>query len=683
MPSAGTSAGAALSSGFWQHSTPRRRVQELVDTVVADRYVLEEELGRGGMATVWRARDLRHERLVAVKILHPELASAIGVERFVREVRLTARLQHPNIVPVLDSGVLPASGGTSLPWYAMTYLAGESLRALLAREHQLPIEQALQITEAVADALQAAHQEGILHRDIKPENVLLADGRTYVVDFGIAKALLETGGERLTSTGVSIGTPAYMSPEQTSGSAIDARSDQYSLATLLYEMLTGEPPFTGNTQAIMARRLTERARPMRPVRSTVPEPVERAVLRALERSPVDRFPDITTFAAALRIQGSADADAAPPRASKRWRAIAAAGLLVVVVLTAWLRFGKAVGVHRGPSDPAVVALYQRGLRGYDKRTTVGTLDAIAAFNAAVTRDSTFSLAWNGLADTYLRAYDRTFPIPGVPQDSVLRLALSSVERALATDSGSGNAWLTKALLSRSVDPTDNAPMIRSLRRAIALDSTNARAWHSLAIGLAENGDFPGAMTAWRRCVTLDPSYTQGVAFLGLGHYWRRQYDSASKWADSAIALDPNYLLGRSSVGYIAVERGDYGHGVAAFEASRRLTSDVEALNSLAGAAFAEARAGRGSAARIRLREAELRANAFSPTPLHTAVYMSQAYAALGEAEHAVGWLARFQPRANMHFQLHLRCDPPFDPIKSDQRFRLLLTAPASSSGKGC
>jgi serine/threonine protein kinase/Tfp pilus assembly protein PilF len=659
-------------------------VQELADTVVADRYVLVQELGRGGMATVWRARDLRHERLVAVKILHPELASAIGVERFVREVRLTARLQHPNIVPVLDSGVLAASGGTSLPWYAMTYLAGETLRARLAREYQLPIEQALQITEAVADALLAAHQQGILHRDIKPENVVLADGRTYVVDFGIAKALHETGGERLTSTGVSIGTPAYMSPEQTSGREIDARSDQYSLATLLYEMLTGEPPFAGNAQAIMARRLTERARPVRNVRSTVPELVERAVLRALERSPADRFPDIAAFAAALRIRGSIDAgSSAAPRASRRWRAIAAAGLLVVVVLSTWLRFSRAVGVHRGANDPAVNALYQRGLRGYDKRTTAGTLDAIAAFNAAVARDSTFSLAWNGLADTYLRAYDRPFPIAGISQDSVLRLALSSVEHALSADSGSGHAWLTKALLSRSVDPTDNGPMIRSLRRALALDSTNARVWHSLAIGLAENGDFAGALSAWRRCVTLDPSYTQGVAFLGLGHYWRRQYDSAAKWADSALALDPNYLLGRSSVGYVAVERGDYDRGIAAFEASRRLTSDVEALNSIAGAAFAEARAGRGSAARARLHEAELKAKAFSPTPLHTAVYMAQAYAALGEAEHAVEWLARFQPRAHMHFQLHLRCDPPFDSIRSDQRFRSLLTVLASSSGTGC
>lgn len=181
-------------------------MHDFADTVVADRYSIERELGRGGMATVWLARDLRHDRSVAIKVLHPELAGAIGVDRFIREVRLTARLQHPSIVPILDSGALRAPDGTSLPWYAMAYLEGESLRTRLAREHQLPINEALNITEAVGNALQAAHRQGIVHRDIKPENVFLADGHVYVVDFGIAKALIETGVERLTSTGLAIGT---------------------------------------------------------------------------------------------------------------------------------------------------------------------------------------------------------------------------------------------------------------------------------------------------------------------------------------------------------------------------------------------------------------------------------------------------------------------------------------------
>src|SRR6185437_372121 len=175
---------------------------------------VDRELGRGGMASVWLARDRRLDRDVAIKVLHPELAGAIGVDRFLREIRLTARLQHPNTVPVLDSGVVPGPAGTPLPWYAMAYVPGESLRARIQRERQLPIDEALRITGDAGSALKAAHGEGIVHRDIKPENLLLAGDRVYVADFGIAKALIETGGERLTSTGLAIGTPAYMSPEQ-------------------------------------------------------------------------------------------------------------------------------------------------------------------------------------------------------------------------------------------------------------------------------------------------------------------------------------------------------------------------------------------------------------------------------------------------------------------------------------
>ena len=208
---------------------------------LADRYTVVRELGRGGMASVWLARDLRHDRMVAIKVLHPELAGAIGVDRFLREIRVTAKLQHPNIVPLLDSGVFPGADGVSLPWYAMAYVPGESLRVRLGREAHLPVDEALCIAEDAAAALEAAHREGIVHRDIKPENLLLSGGRAYVADFGIAKAVIETGGERLTSTGLAIGTPVYMSPEQASAQAVDARSDQYGLACVLYEMLVGEP----------------------------------------------------------------------------------------------------------------------------------------------------------------------------------------------------------------------------------------------------------------------------------------------------------------------------------------------------------------------------------------------------------------------------------------------------------
>lgn len=658
-------------------------MHRFVDTVVGDRYALERELGRGGMATVWLARDQRHERLVAIKVLHPELAGAIGVDRFIREVRLTARLQHPNIVPILDSGVLRGPDGTALPWYAMSYLEGESLRTRLAREQQLPIEEALRITEAVGSALQAAHRHGIVHRDVKPENVLLSDDRVYVVDFGIAKALIETGGERLTSTGLAIGTPAYMSPEQASAGQVDARTDQYSLATILYEMLAGEPPFSGPTaQAIMARRFAEPARPLHTVRSTVPEPVERAVLKALERVPADRFPDLSAFAAAL--QGTASSGM--PRRFRRLgshRAFVAAGLLAVAAMGSWLVASRGRVVGARGKDPEVAALYQRGLRGYDRRTPSGIVEAITAFNAAIRRDSAYTPARTGLAKSYIRAYERYFAIPGLPRDSLLQRAVAAVEAAIAAAPSSADAWLTQAVVSAAVDPTDLGPSLRSIRQAMKLDSTSAPAWHFLARFLAETGNFEGAMEAWRRCVRLSPSYTQGIAFLGLAHYWRRSYDSAAVWADSAIALDPTYVLGRTAAAYVAVQRGNFARGAAAFDAARRLSTDVEVVNALAGTALVEARAGRRPEARTVLRRADSLAAIYVPSPLHTAVYLAQAYAALGEAQRAVHWLSRYEPRGDLHFQLHLRCDPPFAPIVGDQRFQSLLTLPAPPPGRGC
>ncbi len=251
---------------------------------LADRYTIERELGRGGMATVYLAQDVRHDRPVALKVLHPELAATLGPERFQREIRLAARLQHPHILTVLDSG---ESAGRL--WFTMPFIEGESLRDRLNREKQLPVDDALRIARESADALEYAHQHGIVHRDIKPENILLSADHALVADFGIARAI--GADEHLTQTGLAIGTPAYMSPEQAAGDrALDARTDVYSLGVVLYEMLVGEPPFTGPTaQAIVSRRLTEAPRPLRSIRESVPEAVEHAVSVAFARTPADRF----------------------------------------------------------------------------------------------------------------------------------------------------------------------------------------------------------------------------------------------------------------------------------------------------------------------------------------------------------------------------------------------------------
>jgi len=271
-----------------------------------DRYAFERQLGRGGMATVFLAQDLKHDRPVALKVLHPELAATLGTERFLREIRLAARLQHPHILSVYDSG---ETAGRL--WFTMPFIEGESLRDRLRREGQLSIGDAVRITREAALALDFAHRRGAVHRDIKPENILLADGQALVADFGIARAL-GSGDERLTETGLTLGTPAYMSPEQAAGDkTLDARTDIYSLGIVLYEMLAGEPPFAAPTaQAMIARRMLESPKPLTELRETVPEGVAAAVARALAKAPADRFATAAEFARALE-EGSARTAAVP------------------------------------------------------------------------------------------------------------------------------------------------------------------------------------------------------------------------------------------------------------------------------------------------------------------------------------------------------------------------------------
>ena len=265
-------------------------------TALADRYAIERELGAGGMATVYLAHDIEHDRRVAVKVLRPELAATIGSQRFLREIKITARLNHPHILPLLDSG--EADG---FLYYVMPNMEGETLRDLLNREGQLSIEDAIRTTSEVADALSHAHGHGIVHRDVKPENIFLSAGQAVIGDFGIARAITAAGGERLTQTGMAVGTAAYMSPEQASGeSRIDGRSDVYALGCVVYEMLAGAPPFTGpSAQAIMARHSLDPVPSLRTVRSTVPEGLEQVILKALAKIPADRFASAVAFAEAL------------------------------------------------------------------------------------------------------------------------------------------------------------------------------------------------------------------------------------------------------------------------------------------------------------------------------------------------------------------------------------------------
>ena len=393
-------------------SLPMSEITERLKTAIADRYRIERELGAGGMATVYLAHDVKHDRKVAVKVLQPELAAVLGAERFLHEIRVTANLQHPHILPLHDSG---EAGG--LVYYVMPFVEGESLRDKLAREKELSVEDAIEISRAVASALDFAHRHEVIHRDIKPDNILILDGQAMVADFGIALAVSAAGGSRLTETGLSLGTPQYMSPEQAMGDReIDARSDIYSLACVTYEMLTGEPPYSGPTaQSIVAKILTESPREITAVRSTVPTHVNAAVNKALAKLPADRFHTAAEFAEALAKPGyvdtpptygtpdtvvPAEAETKPIAASNRrvlsvmpWALLAVASF---AALWGWLR----------PTPPPRLARFEVGVPE-DVPLTTGTNGR----TLAISPDGS-NLAFLGPGRAiYIRAIDQLQPRP--------------------------------------------------------------------------------------------------------------------------------------------------------------------------------------------------------------------------------------------------------------------------------
>jgi len=348
-------------------------VRDRLTAALADRYRIERELGQGGMATVYLAHDLKHDRLVAIKVLKPELGAVIGAERFLAEIKVTASLQHPNLLPLFDSGSVSLTTDSRLPtvdsrllFYVMPYIEGETLRARIEREKQLPVDEVVRLTSLMAGALDYAHARNVIHRDLKPENILLQAGQPVIADFGIALAVANAGGSRITETGLSLGTPHYMSPEQATGDRVlDARSDQYSLGAVTYEMLTGEPPHTGATaQAIIVRLMTETPRSIRLTRPAVPTAMDLAIGKALSKPPADRFPSCGDFARALALSGTSGTYAATevtssPHVLTSSRLRRPALLLAVVIalgfsFVAWKAFRRSPAAGTAPRSLAVL-----------------------------------------------------------------------------------------------------------------------------------------------------------------------------------------------------------------------------------------------------------------------------------------------------------------------------------------
>ena len=506
-----------------------------LSAALADRYRLERELGHGGMATVYLAQDLKHDRAVALKVLKPELAHALGPERFLREIQVTAQLDHPHILPLLDSG---DAGG--FLYYVMPYVQGETLRTRLTREKQLPLDDALQIAAEVADALNYAHGQGIVHRDIKPENLLLAGRHVRVADFGIARAVTAAGGDSLTATGVAIGTPAYMSPEQAGGSKdVDGRSDLYSLGCVLYEMLAGHPPFTGGTaHEILARHSMDAVPSLAAARPTVPEGLERAIATALAKVPADRFSTAAQFADALARRGSS-ATVGAARSSRR------VARLAVIAVAGMVTVGGAILMLR-PSPKAP---------GY-ARTAI----AVLPFQNLSAQGPHAYFA-GGLHDELLTQLSKVAALKVISRTSVMGYESTKTPlRQIASELGVGSVVEGSVQIEGSrlrvnvqlIDAATDAPVWaerydRTLDDAFAIQSDVAQrivAAVGAALSDAEQQRLAAVPTANAEAYRL---YLQGREYLIRPGFLRRNQEIAQQLFETALARDPGFALAHAAL----------------------------------------------------------------------------------------------------------------------------------------
>jgi len=606
---------------------------------LADRYRLTRELGRGGMATVYLAQDLRHDRPVALKVLHPELARTLGPDRFLREIKLCARLQHPHILTVLDSG----DAGGQL-WFTMPFVEGESLRDRLEREKQLPIEDAVRLAREAAEALDYAHRHGVIHRDIKPENILLSGDHALVADFGIAQALAGDAGaeQRLTETGITLGTPAYMSPEQAAGArSLDARSDVYSLACVLWEMLAGEPPFSGPTpQAMMARRFTESPRPLRAVRETVPENVEKAVAKALSKSPADRYSSALKFGRALT---AAEPTVAAPAAKRpnRYRSVALLGLgflLGLGVLFGWLRRHSSEPAPAGGGTKRLAVLPFDNLGdsadGYfadgmtdevrGKLATLGGLQVIAHRSAAEYAGTTKSFQEIGreLGVDYLLVGKVRWEKSDSSQSRV-RVSPELIEVAGSTtrwqqpfDAVLSDVFQVQGEIAGKVAQALDVALGAPDRERIKLrPSRNLAAYDAFLRGeeaFKLGADQERAAAAYERAIALDSTFMQAWARLSQAHSviylnrtpTREGAARARVAAERALTLAPNAPEGRLALGmYHQFVAGEYAKALEQFALARR--ADPNNAELISAAALSEQSLGRWENALDYMKRAEV------------------------------------------------------------------------------
>lgn len=562
-------------------------------------YTIDRELGRGGMATVYLAQDCKHERLVALKVLHPDLAASLGPERFLREIKTAARLNHPHILALHDSG--EADG---FLYYVMPYVEGESLRERLDREQLLPVDEAVHHARSIASALDFAHRQNIVHRDIKPENVMLYEGEAMVMDFGIAKALSAAAADTLTQTGMMVGTPAYVSPEQAAGETnLDGRSDQYSLACVLYEMLAGERAFTGPTaQAVLAKRFTETVKPIRTVRSAVPENVERALSKALSTQPEGRFRTAAMFAQALAsssLSTPTDAQTIPQPV------VSAAKSIAVLPFSNMSADAENEYFTDGMAEEIINALSKIQTLRVTSRTASfafrGKSEDIAEIGQKL-KVSTFlegSMRKIGnriritaklvnVADGYQlwsERYDREMEDIFAIQDDIsqaivkaLRVILTedekkAIEKTRKVNVEAYDYYLRGRQSIHQFSRKSLETARKMFRRAIEIDPDYALAYAGLAdcssllymtMDARESNLIQGD-TASQKALELDPDLAEAHIARGLAVSLRKQFDEAEREFETAMRLDPKLFEAAYYFARARMSQGRFAEAAKLFE----------------------------------------------------------------------------------------------------------------------
>jgi len=652
-------------------------LQERLQAALANRYTIQREVGRGGMATVYLAQDLRHRRPVAVKILHPHLAANVGPERFQREVEIAARLSHPHILTLIDSGEVEG-----LLYYVMPFIEGESLRGRLDRERQLPVEDALEITRHVAAALAYAHGRGVIHRDIKPENVMLHEGEPMVTDFGIAKAVSAAGTENLTQTGTAIGTPAYMSPEQATGAAdIDGRCDQYSLGCMLYEMLAGEPPFAGaSAQVIIVKHFTEPPPSVRAIRPVVPEAVDRAIVKALAKAPAGRFGSVLQFAQALPSSGATTPPGLP-------QTVVSAPLAATAKSIAVLPF---VNMSADPENEYFTdGIAEEIINALTKIQALRVASRTSAFafkgkrediseigrklRVATVLEGSVRKAGNRLrvmaqlvnvADGYhlwSERYDRELQDVFAIQDEIaenivraLRVVLSedekrAIEEAPTADVQAYDYYLRGRQFFHQFRRTGIQFARRMFERAMEIDPNYVRAYAGAADCCsflymywdASKANVEGADAYSRKALELGPEVAEAHASRGLALSLSKRYEEAERKFNTAIRVNPQLFEAHYFFGRASFQQSKYAEAVEHYEAASRVRPDdyqtpllvASSLTRLGRTGDAEATLRRG----VQVAEKHLELN---PDDARALCLGAGALMQLGEPAKALDWAKR-------------------------------------------